>query len=565
MTSHIDRTSRAPRHVMLRLLDPVVFLVFVFLAVDSCGLAWLGLHSVTRAVITNVLALAVLTLMVSRMKDRGNRWLAYLSGPVACGLGALLLISLQRRTFEASVEKDFWTGWVVPTWHHAPQNYFPLYGAIWPYAIAFLIAVAAVLYLHATGRRLAFVLFSITLVAGLYKFTQYTVPTDVGFVLMFELPLVVGLLFGWAGQPVIERRFAIFSLFATPALAFYVCLVPLAPTPPPMAGLSRVYPLPGRPPAVSMAHLRDAVIDTNANKLVMSWGSTCGLLDIDLKMGTERIMATDLMRYLSRDRETGNIYGAGFHSGDILEFGGDPLQLLRGKPLHDLHMGELLLARQNGPDLFVAGTDPPMFARLDWKTLEPRALHWFHPLQTRMPLNWGYFDLTPDGSRVYVNMYMTDIDRSGALLELDGPSLEVLRSVALPEPAVVVILDAPRHRLLLSGGESDRLFEVDWDRFEVVGVHKGLLHARFFVYDARRNWIVAGSYYSGEIAFFDGTTFEEVYRARLSRRIQNGFIDDSGQNCYIATSEGLYRLRLDEFAASIGRPSSPVEPPPPAR
>ena len=29
MTSHIDRTSRAPRHVMLRLLDPVVFLVFV--------------------------------------------------------------------------------------------------------------------------------------------------------------------------------------------------------------------------------------------------------------------------------------------------------------------------------------------------------------------------------------------------------------------------------------------------------------------------------------------------------------------------------------------------------
>mgnify|MGYP002629381922 CR=1 FL=1 len=536
---------------MWRALDGPLTLAAFYLAIDAASLSRLHIVPAQAAVIVPLLAAGVLAWSAHACRDRGVGWLAVISGPSAILLVCAVVLVVPFETATDMTRR----GWFPPEWHQAPWVWYSLFAAFGGWSIAYFLVWGGLLWLHLQRSRWPMLAVEVLLVLfGLY-WTLFAIPEAERF-LPLLFPLILAILFGVLRQPILERRSAVVGLVLWLALSNYVGPVPPTPIDPSLPGLTQVYPRPGADALVPTTHMRDALLAGDGRTLFVPWGTTCGLLRIDRETGAVQNQDVDLSRFLAFSEDEDVIYAAGWTNGRYMEYDPATLRLLRSVDLMQHGLGQLFMARQQGDDVYVSSYAPPILARFDRRTMKLLALNDFRDSWSRMSCGAAFYVFSPDGTRIYISIGMTDVPMTFSLMELDSQTLEVLREVTAPEMFLVTNYDAGAGQLLVSSFFSDTLFVVDLASFEVVAEHRGATQARFFVFDEKRQWLIQGSYYTGELVVLDRRNFKELLRRRISRRIQFGHIDVERDMLRFTTTEGAFELELgtlERWIAEAGR------------
>jgi hypothetical protein len=527
----------------------VAFTAMLYLAVDAASLAAIGVYSVARGVLTNLAAAALLAVTAWRARDQGWRPLELASGALAVALLSGTVSYLLPP--DPSWPPSLYFAWFPPEWHQAPMVFLTFFLSFWVIAAIWFAAFALFAVLHIIGRHLPLLLFNAAAVA---VFAGYALTTndDAARLLPVLAPSAAAVLFGLARQRLIERRVA--ALGAPFALAFanYVALLP--PTLPDvqMPGLERVFPregvevprLPGELPS-NLAHMRDVLVDEAGERMFISYGATCGVIRVDLPSGRAEVCHASLTRFLQLSDDGRRLYGGGWLDGTLMEFSTEPLALIRAESLQPMGLGSVFKLERRGGSGYASSYNPPVFARFDFDTLEPLAVRDFREGgYTKLPCGPAHFVFSPDGRRIYLSIGMVNVPAAFSIVELDAETLEVLRTIPVPELPLKILYDAPSKHLVVSSFYSDRIFELDLASGEVRSVHHGELHSRVLLLDDQRDWLIAGSYYNGYLSVLERSTSTLLFRQRIATRLQFARLYEDSGRVYITSDGAVFRLDL---------------------
>ena len=533
---------------VVRICDALLFPVLFYLTIDAVSLHTIGIYSAKKTILVIGASLAILVGTIPWMKEAGSRLLKYASCPVTIAALSYLLKHHLQMPFSWCATHASWFGWIPSEWHHLPLAWGGLFIALWKFYLPFFALIALIIFVHVRGIRNVLLIFNILIVVLSVWFTLKSDPDAIYIVLMLNIPLFIAIVFGFFHQPLPERRFAVLGIFFSAVVANYIGLIPPIAPKSDFPGLTKIYPKPGYTSLVPLTHIRDVVVDEKKNRLYVSWGPTSGVFSVDIATNVgKHLYKGDTLRYIDFLPDKQTVYSVGFSRQNFIELSTEKNKLFRNVSLTEYGMGQLLLSRCMGSDVYISSVEPPMLGRFDYATFKPEAIRDFRNGQTRMRSGLGFFVFSSDGSKVYMNLGITDIPMTFTILEMDSKTLDVLRSFTVPEiPAFTLVYDDTTARLLFASGYTDKIFEIDLKTGAVARVHRGVIHARMLLYDKSRRWIIVGSFYTGTLAIIDRNSSRRLISRRIARRIQFGHISETSDSVYMTTTEGIYKIDLKE-------------------
>ena len=556
MISAKDSISGTSRWIYaLRICDALLFPVLFHQIIDAVILYTIDIYSAKKAILVIVLSMAILVGAIPLMKEKGSRWLKYASCPVTIIAASCVVIYFLSHPFSWYASRYLWMGWFPPEWHQLPLAWGGFFITLWKFYFLFFALIVLILFLHVHGNQHALIVFNTLFVLLIIRFAYKSDPDAIFVVLMLLTPLLIAIVFGYFRQPIPERRFTVFGIFFCAMAANYVGLIP--PTAPRMdfPGLAKIYPTQGHSPLVSLAHIRDVVTNEKADRLYVSWGPTSGIFSVDLATNREKhLYEKDSLRYLDSTPDKQILYGVTWVKTNYIELSAEKNKLIRSVSLLKHGMGQLWISRHKGSDIYISCYDPPMLGRFNYATFKPEAIRDFRKGQTILPAGGGFFVFSPDGTKIYINLGITDIPMAFTILELDSKTLEILRSIRVPEIPYTLIYDGETDRVMFASGYSSKIFEIDPKTGAVARMHpSGVIHARMFLYDKSRRWIIVGSYYTGTLTVIDRDTSQRLISRRIARRIQFGHLSETSDSIYMTTTEGIYKIELKEVEKYLSR------------
>lgn len=535
-----------PWLIALRAIDVMLFTVLIYFFVDAVSLYTIGIYSIVPVVVTFLLGVILLTLPLLAEKNTG--WFTF----VCCPLVFIAADGCVRYILTIPPEYSYrygglWGGWFPPEWHQAPLVWYSFFVSMPEYFIPLFLVAIALLYLQIRGSRYTLLSFNLILIITCISFTIHFDIDALRIMIMMLTPLFVAVISYFFKLCIMERRFAVLGIIFCAAAMNYVGMLPIFMHEPHFPGLERVYPPKGQKSALHLPHLRDVICDEDKGVLFASWGPTSGILRYNLISKEEIVREAYVSRFLHFSFDKDYIYGVGWLKTSYFEFSTGRLLPFRQVSLKPYRMGQLFFVERSGSDVYINCYEPNVLAQFDHDTFKLKALVNFRDSgYTKMSCGTARFIFSQDESRIYQSIGMTDVPMTFSILELDSKTLEVLHTIKVPELPLNIIHDSSNNRLLVSSFYSDKIFTINLHTYKVTDVHHGVIHARMFLYDRQRGWLITGSYYTGGLAILDINTFEKLITQRISRRIQSGHLYKKESRIYMATTEGIYRLDLDK-------------------
>ncbi|MBF0205295.1 MAG: hypothetical protein HQK53_00250 [Oligoflexia bacterium] len=549
----MEANNPQKKYLFIGIIDAVIFVISFYFTIDAAALHQINKYSHLYLITVFFTASIISVIFYFWSYRKRIQKFSLISGPLAfifCSviIALLMYLSQQMDTNAAKTTNEYFTlGWFPSEWHILPTVWFWFFVSNYQYSVVyFLLSIGAIIRQIKGKQTFNTLWFSITLLVWSFLYTIINIPYALKILGMMSPPLIASMIFGLLKQKIAERRaFFLGIIFMFPCLN-YLGIIPFSflHSYKQFPGLTKIFPV-NTHPQIPPIHYRDLLFDEKKEILYISWGPTCGLLKIDLKSGKQENKGDDLMRYIEFSSDHSTIIGAGWYSRSYIEYSTNPFKVSKKISLSSFGVRQLFTAKKQGSSVYFSASEHPIIARINYDSWKPIVIKYLTKEGlTKMPIGPAHFLISPDNSKIYLTMMIADVPDTYVFYILNAKTLDVIAKIDLPELIVGVAIDKHHDYIYLPSFFTRKIFYIDLKQNKITDIKEGVFHSRMLYYDPIRDFIIAGSFYNGELAVIDRKTGKKMFSDKITHRIQLGKISEDGNRFVFNTSSGVYTLDL---------------------
>lgn len=551
----------------------VIYIILAYLAVDFTFFREEGILSGRAAAALEACLLAAVlgidyAYRTFRARPAGKRARMKALAVEAASFVLLFMVA-PYKFLHLQTQKGYSNLWYSMDWHRFWMNWILVFKTSPVFFIVFAAALAAVIRAKMTNRIAARILIPALLLAC-YGFMWFEgnalVDWEQRNLEVFALPLAPAFALSlFRFNRAFSRMFIAGAMFSLVGF-FYFGFLPArywfgAPAYP--AYIERLYPAEHGKSAVSLMFTRTMFVTRDNRHVYLSYGATCGLLDID----TERkelggnIKVRGMMRKIWSRNDTNYIFGFDDLYSDFHVFSKAPFRNVKVTDMFSKYGLVSPLWFDMSSDmrnLYVITNENSEIIRYKLSGFD---------LNLERHLNLKKAGLTDFSSGGYV---IINDEKAGSLFVLfgivswkmdyivsehDADTLELKHEIRLPEAGLFLEYSPQTRSIFSSSFYGRNLYEIDRDTFRLRRVIKGPLSSRSVVYDGARGLLYSGSYAEGDVQIIDYKTGSLLKRIFIGPKVTTLTLSDDNRYLYIASGFGLFRLDLDRMN-DIHRPNT---------
>lgn len=494
--------------------------------------------------------------------SRCTVWLKKAAGDIALLLVFAVLLPLLAAHKNPVVRKDISTSisflWMPIEWHKLAMNIgllaksFPFFAVM---VLLFHCSATYVLVCREKRKPVALVylavgFFLISRISYMHASERKTF-----FWLVFGLPYFSMAAAAYAGKKTWFARLSVPAFAFTVLWGFYTAFLPFsfssALTLPP--GMTLLYPARGGEKMFPTEYMRDVYVDEEKNLLYTCYGPTSGIVRLDLNTGkTDIIHTKGLLRHFWTEKLSPYIYGVDWIYDELWLVRKKDFSLEKTVSLRDDVLIAPIDIELSPSAFFVVSTEYPALTRFSRHTLKKTAQINFRAQGcTRFRSGAWVMARDPLTQKLFVEMGMVNRHDDFMMVRVNEQNFQIEKQLVLPGGGLAMLAVPEKRSIFLGDFYSAFLYEMDMDTLRVKRKIRAPLNCRSLAYDAKRNFIYAASFITGEMAvlrYRDGKMLKKVFAGKKPSEIYYSSAHDA---LYFGSSLGVLKVDLRVFLKDI--------------
>lgn len=539
--------------------DACVFGLALYKGIEYTLLYADSVISAARLALWLALVFAVIAALRVRWTQRfgGRLFPALIVEIAACGTFMLMLFRLsgiQRKTQSFT--------WLAIEWHKLLDNHWLLV-RITPWFAVVLAAVAVGGIWLVAAKRRAWLLIALTALIAL-TMHQCLIMAKKGtlgvYIVMYVMPLAAAAVAGVFRQQRAAARAIVLGAASLILLWHYIGWVPVSFDTRfnRMPGVEKIYPRQGRAPEFPLGFFRDFQVDDGQRYLFTAYGPTSGMIRLDLKTGSLKIIKTtdELVRYIDLVPERREFFALDWMSQDMLTLSMDTMKILRRENVcfEKEQMYVPVFFIEHGDHMYATYSERPGAAEYALRPLRlRRSINFRKTGLMRFRSGVWKAALDPVRNKLFVELGMTDLRDKFLIVRIDLKRFIVDGIAELPEGGLELTTIPGKRRVIATSFFSNKLYEFDMDTMKPTRVLRGPISCRNLVYDKRRELLIGTGFLNGDLRIMDFRTGKTLKRANVGNKAASLFLTPADDTLYLGSSRGIFRVDMDRFVNSTGR------------
>jgi hypothetical protein len=304
---------------------------------------------------------------------------------------------------------------------------------------------------------------------------------------------------------------------------------------------------------------RDGWVDREGRVLFQTYGPASGMARIDLvagQFGADPISYHGTIRYFWTDDRQPWLFGGNNQTGELLVFAKDPFALIRKVPLGPPDSPRIAYSLVADPALnrlYVAFENPIGVGVYDLTTLERIGGIGFRESGlTDLATGTIRIALDPASQKLFVSFGAVDLANHYRIVRIDPKTLEVEDQLVFEYTGDNFILAPSINRAFDAVFDHGRIREIElFPKLRFVRNIDGPLCSRSMAFDARRGYLYATSFVTGEFLVIDAVRGSTLFRTFVGNKAWNVFFHAALDRVYVSGARGVYLFDPASFERSL--------------